>query len=689
MNDIIKKQILNKIERAKNNVDTNVKPKAKERLQRFRADKELYEKKLPNLTAYSFTDTSVMSAVERMTASLMKMVFGNSDIGSIKGRNADDDQNAQTMQELCNWQVEYANAGYQKFYWWIKECLYQLYSVVMVTQKREYEDVEEEQLVPIEAAEMFQEQAEANEIEILEEPTFEVDQSTGQGFYRVKVKYRKLTANYPLIENVPSEELIWIPAKTLNESELVGRRKQVTIDYLVRNIKKKQKDGTVTGMYDKAAVMELAKNGTNSYENDSIETTRNGNDSDAETYDVDDPNRKVTIVECFAKADLNGDNMLEDCIITVVEDGNVFIRMEENEDGFPFCIISPVFDPYRIVPDISGIDALGQWQDLLTAIIRLTVENLALNNNPQMLCQSSAFMDFNQVLDGDRYVELNTPPGEAMAPAAEIPLASYTLQLIEMVKGWGEEASNVNRYNQGIDSNSLNKTATGITALINQGSQALELIMRNIAETGLKSLYMRMIYLNQKYIDQDQVVRLTNKDLVVNKDNLKGDFDFIVEAGMGAGAKETDVQNMLTVLQMMPTDVQTGLATLKNAFNAKKKYYELIGIRNTSDYLTDPETAQPQSPQKEEPRESITVSFKDLPRKAKAQYLQKHDFDITEEDLVNEEIASMQIQAKVEAQKAQMNSQLKQQEMVLNGQTRQNAGNNQQGGISQGVPGLP
>jgi hypothetical protein len=682
--DNLRKQILNKIERAKNHKDTTIKPRDKERLQRMRADKELYEKKLPNLTAYSFTDTSVMSAVERMTAQLMKMVFGNRDIGSVKGRNADDDANSEVMQELCNWQIEYPNQGYQKFYWWIKECLYQLYSVVMVTQKREYEEVEEEQQVPMDAAEAWMEQAIANNVDILEVTEGMVAMpETGQEVpgYTVKIKYNKLTKNYPLIENVPSEELIWIPAKTLGDSELVGRRKKVTIDYLVRNIKKKQADGTFTGMYDKAAVMQLAQEGSSDTAQDDLEATRNNHEDDT-TYDIDDPNRTVTIVECFAKADINNDKMLEDCIITVVEEGNVFIRYEENEDGFPFCIISPVFDPYRIVPDISGIDALGQWQDLLTAIIRLTVQNLALNNNPQQLCNSAAFMDFNQVLDGDQFIEINGLPGEAMGPVAEVPLAPYTLNLIEMVKGWGEEASNINRYNQGIDANSLNKTATGITALINQGSQAMELIMRNIAETGLKSLYMRMVYLNQKYIDHDQVVRLTNKDITVNKDNLKGDFDYIVEAGMGAGAKETDVQNMLQIIDRMPLMIQGGIATVKNAYNAHKKLFELMGIRNTDPYLADPEQQQPKEPQAEPPKESITVSFKDLPMTAKIQYLAMHGMQVTPQDFLME----MQMQAQADMAKAQVQSHLKQQEMIAGGEI---ARTNKQSEFGTGVQNIP
>lgn len=138
--------------------------------------------------------------------------------------------------------------------------------------------------------------------------------------------------------------------------------------------------------------------------------------------------------------------LLEDVIATICDDTETLLRCEENEDGLAFCIISPLFDPYRIVPERGSMDNLGQWRDLLTIIIRLTIQNLALNNNPQQLVQTSVFTDFNQVLDNSQFIEINGPVNEAMQPVAQVPLAPYTLDLIELVKGWGEEASNVNRY---------------------------------------------------------------------------------------------------------------------------------------------------------------------------------------------------------------------------------------------------
>lgn len=687
----LQKVLLDKISTAKDNNTTKIQPAAKERLQRFRADVDWYAKKLPNLSQYTFTDTSVMIAVDRITAALMKIVFGNEDIGQIKGRTADDDSNAEIMQQLINWQIEYKNKGYLKLYSWIKECLYQLYSVIKITQRREIGDTEKTLSIPFAMFDEISQQLKQNKAEIVHVEPNQQDINLCD----VTVSFQKLVENYPEIENVSADELIWTPgARTLQEADLVGQRKMVTIDHLRRNIKTTDPSGQEIGMYDKAAVAEVAQYGSSAgtfLVDSDLEIDRQKT-VQTQDWSKDDPNRKVTIVECYIKYDINGDGLLEDVIATICEDSKTLLRCEENTDGFPFCIISPTFDPFRVVPDRGAMDNLGQWQDLLTAIIRLTVQNLAINNNPQCLVNPASFADFNQVLDNEQFLEVNGDVANAMQPVAQIPLASYTLNLIEMVKGWGEEASTVNRYNQGIDSNSLNKTATGMQLLVNQGSQALELIMRNIAETGMKDLFMRFIFLNQKYIDEEEVVRLTDGDLKVNKDNLSGEFDYMVNSGMGAGAKETDTQNMQTLLNLMPSFIQGGIATVDNAYNTAKKFITLIGIKNTSDYITDPKIlAQQAAAQPKEPEaklsESIQAKITDAPIAIQVQYWQKHGFEATPEMFIN----NIQMQAAQKAADVHTQSHARQQEAVLNGQIRAASSNPNSGSgqADQGVYNSP
>lgn len=631
MQDEIKKKLHSRIDQSTTYKDTYVEPPAKERLQRFNADPEFYAKKFERLNESSVVDVSVSNAVSRIKAALMKIFFGSDEVGTIKGRTGDDDNNADNMQELVNWQIEYKNQGYLKWGNWFEEALYQLYSVIKITWQRETGQVEKTQQVPLMAMKEVAAQAEANGVEIAEAEINQTDPS----IMDVTFSYEDVTENYPLIENVPASELIWSPnARTLQEADFVAQRKKVTIDHLRRNIKRKGMDDSELGMYDKKAVEEVAKGGEEGTDSDYDTAIKDTQDSQNDVIDKDDPEREVEIFECYFKHDINNDGLSEDVIATIC--GSVLLRCEENEDGLPFCIISPVYDPHRIVPKRGSMDNAGQYQDLLTAIIRLTIQNITYNNNPQQAYDPSGLEDEDDVIGGLQFIRL-IPGGKAdevIQNIAQIPLAPYTLDLIQTIKGWVEETTSVNRYNQGIDSNSLNKTATGITALINQGSQMIELIARNYAETGVKDAIMRIVMLNQKYVDKEQVIRLTNKDIAVNKDNLAGDFDYVVNSGMGAGDKQSDIQNMNQLLAMMPNAIQGGVATTDNAYNAFRKLISSMGIKNTDDYCTDPKVIaqqkaqQPKQPEQPNISESIQAKLTDAPIEIQTQYWQKLGFQV-------------------------------------------------------------
>jgi hypothetical protein len=295
------------------------------------------------------------------------------------------------------------------------------------------------------------------------------------------------------------------------------------------------------------------------------------------------------------------------------------------------------------------------------------------------------FVDLDQIINGEEFWEIKGDVNAAFKPVSQPSVTPITLKFIEMVKGWHEEASNVNRYNQGLDSNSLNKTATGITALINQGAQSLELIARNFAETGIKDVFMRLIFLNQKYIDQSQVIRLLGKDVTITPDNLQGDFDYTVNTGMGAGAKETDTRNMQTLLTLYPQLVPQGLANETNVYNALKKMLETMGIKNTDDYIQNPQMAKPAAPAGPKATESIKVDFASLPANAKVQLCQMLGLQVTTQDFAIEQANSLDKQYQEETIKQGVAAHGHLAKRIVEG----TVGGGMQGVPQNGVPGNP
>ena len=173
-------------------------------------------------------------------------------------------------------------------------------------------------------------------------------------------------------------------------------------------------------------------------------------------------------------------------------------------------------------------------------------------------------------------------------------LSPQTFQFLEYLEGQKENRTGITRYNQGLDANSLNKTATGISAILGQSSQRLELIARMFAETGISELFRFMVSLNQKFVDQNTVVRLTNKQLRVSPDDLNGNFDLIVNAGISISTKESTIMTLQTMLTALMQARASGIpiVTPQNVYNLFKKWIESAGFKNYSDYVTDPAVVQ-------------------------------------------------------------------------------------------------
>ena len=137
-------------------------------------------------------------------------------------------------------------------------------------------------------------------------------------------------------------------------------------------------------------------------------------------------------------------------------------------------------------------------------------------------------------------------------------------------------------------------TATGISAILGQSSQRLELVARMFAETGLYELFRFMVSLNQKFIDQETVIRLTNKEMKITPEDLDGSFDLIVNAGISISTKESTIMATQTLLTAIMQANAAGymISTPENIYNLFKKWIESIGFKNYGDYITDPAISQ-------------------------------------------------------------------------------------------------
>lgn len=576
LNKTVVRYVQNDIKRAEAYSASVIEPVVKERYEIYYADKEYYRNKFPILSKTSdLVSTDVADTIEWALPSLMKVFTGSDEVITIAGVTEEDDTKAETMQELLVYQLQRQNKFFPILYNWIKDSLITGLGIIKCYWERTEGYTTEQTKLNNEALQALIQTG--VEITDLQGPDIYGDfLVTYQSPYYVK--------NAPKIENILISEFIYSPdAKSLEDANFVAHKRKVTMSYL--------REREAQGVYANIDDIKVDAYKSNMY--DPIEEVVGDNYNDI-TYKEQQARQEVIIYECYTKIDINGDGILEDMIITIC--GDTIIRMEQNYMGrHPFFAISPTKDPHRIWVKRSYAELIGELQDLKVALTRQIMQNVALTNDPKMLLDETA-INIDDFVQGRKVIRMKAGHSlnEVAMPMPVSPLSPQTFTFLEWLEGQKENRTGITRYNQGLDANSLNKTATGISAILGQSSQRLELVARMFAETGLYELFRFMVSLNQKFIDQATVIRLTNKEMRITPEDLDGSFDLIVNAGISIATKESTIMATQTLLTAIMQANAGGymISTPENIYNLFKKWIESIGFKNYGDYITDPAITQ-------------------------------------------------------------------------------------------------
>lgn len=555
-----------------------IEPTVRERYQIYYADKDYYANKFPILSkTSSLVSTDVADTIEWALPSLMKVFTGSDEVITVAGVTEEDDQNAEVMQSLLVYQLQRQNKFFPILYNWMKDSLITGMGIIKCYWERTEGWTPETQKLNAEA------------LQLLAQTGVEITNVQGpdmMGDFMVTWNSPYYIKNSPKIENILVSEFLYSPdAKTLEDANFVAHRKKVTMSHL----RQKEKEGIYANVD-----MVKPDNGPTSWLSNEVEQAIGDNYTPLNKNNQEKARDEVTIYECYTKIDFNNDGILEDMIITVA--GDVILRAEPNYMGrHPFFSISPTKDPHRIWVKRSYAELIGELQDMKVALTRQIVQNIALTNDPKMILSEDS-INISDYIEGRKVIRKK--PGASMGDVAmSMPvnqLSPQTFQFLEWLEGQKENRTGITRYNQGLDANSLNKTATGISAILGQSAQRLELIARMFAETGISELFRFMVSLNQKFVDQETVVRLTNKQLRISPDDLNGNFDLVVNAGISISTKESTIMTLQTMLTALMQTQAAGIpiVTPQNIYNLFKKWIESAGFKNYNDYVTDPAVVQ-------------------------------------------------------------------------------------------------
>lgn len=609
--DLIMQQVKKDKEEANRYYTSDIEPKLLRRKNIVDANIDHYKKKFPKLSELSnWCSQDVKSTIEWIMPSLMEMFYGAQEPVDVQGTMPDDDPAAKKVQSLLKFQIDKKNDGFMFLFWFLKEGLQSNFAATKIYWKREEKRNRMQGMVNTDMMQQLLLEEQAGKVEIIDiqpiVPTSDL--------FAVQYDEILLKTNQPVLENIPASELRFSPdARRLYDAKYVGHRKIVNGDYL----KRKQQEGVYQNV-------EKALESSSNVKYTQLELKQNPQLKKYRSTQGQDKARKdVELYESYISVDYNGDGLLEKLIVHSVGDTPLRIAANTYEKP-PFFVFSSIVEPYKVVADDSLADILEQLQDLKTALTRQVIINVAKNNDPQTFADRGR-VDIDAMLDGDAIIGVDGAPRELIYHAPIDQLAPSTFTLIENIQGEIESRTGVTRYNQGLDASSLNKTATGISQIMGAANQRIKLIARIFAETVWLPVVRFLIELNQKFIDQEQIIRLTGDQLRVSPEELSGDFDLNVNVGMGTGSKEVQVQMLMNLIGgLYPTLTQMGIVTPQNWYNIAKTLHENMGLKNINDLLTDPSQVQ-QMMQQQQQNSVLNQVIRSLPPQILQQLAQIQD----------------------------------------------------------------
>lgn len=586
--DKILKSYLNAKDIADRHYTSKIEPEVLRRREIYLATPEHYDKVFPTLSeTCRWVSKDVRTTCDWILPGLMEAFTGSDDPVSVKGVNVDDDQTAAKIQQLVRYQLEKKNDWYSFMQTMLKNALSENFSVAKVYWKR----VEKRKLMNM-LLDLNDDGAILSLIQMVSDGKAEVKKieplQDAPDLAKVEWEEISVTANHPVIEYIPTSEFRYTPdASVVQDCKFVAHRKVVRGDYL----KRKEQEGIYQDV-DKA----IEEYGVGDTAATLMEETVSPDRYDVrknQLSDSDNASKEVELYEAYLMVDYNDDGIYEKIIVHAV--GKHILRVVENDFEFPpFFICSCFYDPNNVFSTESFSDNLEQLQDLKTALLRQIIVNVTKNNAPRVFVDERK-IDMDALMAGDEVIPTQGDPNAAVLTPASLPLSSVSMEVIQYAQNELENQSGSTRYNQGLDSNSLNRTATGITAIMGASEKRNRLVARSIAERFVIPVFKFLVLLNQLYAEDEQIIRLTNVNVPIRKEDLDIDYDLIINVGQGAGTREAQIQYLMMVLQQVyPILAQQGIVNAKSWYNLVCKLLEALGLRDVSQYLMDPESPQAQ-----------------------------------------------------------------------------------------------
>ena len=530
--------------------------------------------------------TDVADAIEWIMPQVMKSFIQTKEVVLFDPLSLDDEMQAQLETEYTYDVLMKENPGFVIIYQMVKDALINKNGILKVYPK-------EEKNVNIDTfSGMSQDQLDmalaSPDIEVVSVSMDMMDMATQQVTYTVQIKNTK-TYKRIVVENVEPENF----RVSNGHNSIYLDDARFTCHISRKTMSELRKDGFSDEVMKK--LESLAESSPGSLSDFRFQAQGEVNNHPVTT---DESMFQITVAECYMYMDYNGDGIAEYVKVTcggassdVSMDVSVLMSVEDLSDS-PWVTTSAILMAHKFY-GVSIYDRLRQIQDVKTSLLRNTLDNIRLQNNQRYV-----------VLEGRVNVDdvLTSRPGgiirakslDAVQPLVTPPIGQDAFTMMTYMDSIRAGRVGVSPEGEVTPQRIGERVGSqGVGQLLTAKEELVGLMVRLMAETGMKPLCVKIRDLCTKHLDAIQDYKFRETWVKINPSEWRTRTKTTVRVGTGTGNTQQQTGALSAILQAQQQISATPGQTLvdqSKIFAALDDYSKLSGLLGASKYFIDPQS---------------------------------------------------------------------------------------------------
>jgi hypothetical protein len=336
---------------------------------------------------------------------------------------------------------------------------------------------------------------------------------------------------------------------------------------------------------------DLSNIGGYSDPNDSGEADALLGDAEQDVFgELHESHKLYEYAELYLQLDVDGDGTAE-WVQTCLINGNLV--KNEQVDDHPFADICLMPRAHAYFGDCPA-DRAYIIQKEQTNLSRALFDNVYFSVNQRTYVNTDANVNIGDLLDNrpGGVVRGQGEPGKAFGqmPTQQIPATAWQMQ--EWLSVRLENRTGFTRYSQGMDADSLNKTATGVSIITSKADMRLRLMTR-FAAHGIRNMFAKLLKLATRHQNGQDWFKVNGQWTPVSPTEWRDQFNIKINVGLGHGTKEQQMQRLMAMLPLQQLGIQMGVVGPQHIAHTIRTAATVNEFKNPDQFASEQPTGVP------------------------------------------------------------------------------------------------